>query len=421
MASFKLLGMTLSNYFQNLKSCCCRLAFWAAVSVCASQNSCVSLLSFQLTKVEPKSLLWDFSDPVESPEKLSAYAVKSDLIVLIDTLKKAYAGWKRHDPDLLASVEARLKSFEITDEKHLSAEEFCVKIQILFQEIPDALLSIRQHLNKPCGVKPRIAMVGKNSLNDKNTNWKVSRLVRNKHNVLLVSLREMEAAPRVSGRGLGQALEESLVGSEMVIVDVRGAEGESTEEALKLAQILLGQRPQLPISHFIRIQSAQALALRINFLNSTRVPKFSKSEISKNLDFQLAELKREFNKARNGELGSELISDFNAASEAVPEKMFSGPVVVLIDSACKRGCEKAVELLRTHPQHLLVGENTFGNVQFGGEGLLVLPESRLLVSIPTHFYEYADQRLSEKVGIEPDWAVSPGQDAPQYALEKLLP
>ncbi len=51
-------------------------------------------------------------------------------------------------------------------------------------------------------------------------------------------------------------------------------------------------------------------------------------------------------------------------------------------------------------------------------GLAVLPNSKLLINIPSQYSEYFDKRIIERIGLTPDVVLSAGEDA--YEAVKLM-
>ena len=67
-----------------------------------------------------------------------------------------------------------------------------------------------------------------------------------------------------------------------------------------------------------------------------------------------------------------------------------------------------------------VGENTNGTFHFSNTGTAVLPNSKFKVLIPSQYSEYYDRRFIERLGIEPDIRVPPGEDAYMVAKKTIM-
>ena len=98
---------------------------------------------------------------------------------------------------------------------------------------------------------------------------------------------------------------------------------------------------------------------------------------------------------------------------------FDGPVAILTDDRCGSSGEHALELLKQLPRSRTFGRSSAGALHFGQAGRLVLPHSKIIVTIATQYVRYDDGVFREKVGFAPDHLVSTGGDAMDAALAWL--
>jgi C-terminal processing protease CtpA/Prc len=99
---------------------------------------------------------------------------------------------------------------------------------------------------------------------------------------------------------------------------------------------------------------------------------------------------------------------------------FRGPVAVLVDAGCAAACESTLQALRRYPRAKVFGERTAGYVSSGDVGSLVLPNSGVEVAIPTKYFELPDNRILDKIGLEPSDPVAAGKDAFEVAAAWLV-
>jgi C-terminal processing protease CtpA/Prc len=66
-----------------------------------------------------------------------------------------------------------------------------------------------------------------------------------------------------------------------------------------------------------------------------------------------------------------------------------------------------------------VGRKTAGAVQFGSVSNLALPNSRMIIAIPTSYIVYKDRRDTERHGYSPEILVKQEEDPMNVALADL--
>ena len=72
-----------------------------------------------------------------------------------------------------------------------------------------------------------------------------------------------------------------------------------------------------------------------------------------------------------------------------------------------------------HKYTKTVGQNSGGYVHFGNMGLIVLPNSQIIIQMATDFWKYKDGRFIEFIGHTPDIKVRKGKDALGVVLKEV--
>jgi hypothetical protein len=229
----------------------------------------------------------------------------------------------------------------------------------------------------------------------------------------------LEAAP--GWNGFKQAVEKWLSGP-IAILDLRGNGGGSDQVGGWLATRVKGQAILSPYEYRLTSRTAETWAISANgsklhiLINQRRnqpVPDYLKIQLAEQMKGYreaLAASAEEFEKETFGDL-----------TEAGNFKPYKGKVYLLIDAECASSCEGTVKFFENVPNATTVGENTGGFFQFGNVGILVLPNSRLTIQMPTAYFRLRDGSTVEKVGVSPKFRPKAGQDALQYVIQNLVP
>ncbi len=122
----------------------------------------------------------------------------------------------------------------------------------------------------------------------------------------------------------------------------------------------------------------------------------------------------------NNSTNSNYISSFNNKkfNDYLGEK-FVRPIYVLVDTECGSSGESTMQALRQMSNVKVIGQNTMGSTHFGNQGLLILPSSRIQISMSTKFIKFQNGQFVEKIGHQPDIYVPDGKDALDYAINQI--
>lgn len=350
------------------------------------------------------------------PKSISASQVAEDIDFLIYALSNGYGGRKYVPQDAFAQAIKALK--EITDIS--SVAEFHEKIDEALFLIPDNHLSAvyrgrtskkrQNYINQN-----KRGDVGENNISDASKIWE-TRIdqVQNKK-VLYISFTRFRSDTKDVWKGLIPSIKSKMKHSNFIVIDLRGSLGGSDDISIEMAKVLYGRTFEHGIKNQYRSLTPETLAL---FINESTIPIINmkadgEKDPTQYLE-ELSETKERYNRALKGELPAEYIRiDKGGAigNRLAPITGYNKPIYILTDRLCTSACEFTAAAFEWHPKAKRVGENTEGTFHFSNAGLLVLPNSKFKIYIPTQYSEYYDRRFIERTGLAPDIKVQPGNDA----------
>jgi C-terminal processing protease CtpA/Prc len=208
--------------------------------------------------------------------------------------------------------------------------------------------------------------------------------------------------------------------TDALILDLRGNNGGMSDNIRWLASFLYGNSAKMADEIIHERKSAAVYALLHNetafdIIDAMEHKQSAQDYLLRNKNELLEEFRRLENKkpswSRQVRQGSK--SDFNQA------KGYDKPIRILIDQGCASACEGGFARFLSHPKVKTYGTNTVGAAHYGDTEPLVLPNSGVIVSIPTTYREFSDGRFIEKIGYAPDVTVMNGSNAFEEALKEL--
>lgn len=353
-------------------------------------------------------MVLDLSADLRGSSRLSGAQITEDLAWLKAALVKGYAG-----PNFLRQVD----SVAISE---TSSSGLCGRLAQLFDRVRDAHLHAALEF-RACGSPPSPGKVGENLASDEQ--WLLKSVVHNGGTVDVLAIPSFW--PRYDARwnGFLDAVKELRAKGRPFVVDLRGNGGGDDSMGFELARILLGldQHVNLPSPVESRrfLQSPESFALQSNeWAYSILRLRAQNQPVPVYMTQRRDEILTWMARAKEGQFTEEYL-------ETLPEQrwdqrqVFQSEVYVLIDRACASSCETTMQVLENLPHRVLVGENTFGAVEHGEVGRLILPNSKISVSLSTMNVQFRDGRHVEKTGYAPDLRVPEGGDALTAALRTI--
>lgn len=351
---------------------------------------------------------------------LSEEQVKADITTLEFALERAYGGLNILPDAQYASLLGGLHGLQ--RQGGTSSDALCDAIGSLVEAIDDFHTSV--HIESRTCVRrwPSPAVGANSGVNAKNKTWSYSEYGAQK--VPVLSLRRMSPDSSPDWSGFLPELRTLIENRSRFIIDLRGNGGGSMNNVLAMARLMYGladdKEVPSPLKEVDKRQTAEAWALVANyFWLEMEKYRTSSNPAPSYLSRGYENLQKLYNNSKAGlippmfvqKLGTEDI-DLNRAVQV--------PIYVLIDRGCGSSCELLLEALERLPQAITIGENTTGVVQYGEVGYLFLPESHIVVHIPTQGSHYGDNRKIEKIGYQPRFRVPPGSDALDFTIQKFF-
>jgi C-terminal processing protease CtpA/Prc len=353
---------------------------------------------------------------------LHAGEVAADLDLLEYALETGYGG--RRFVSALAWVAMRAK-LEADRGGSFTVEDFCHDVGDALAELPDAHLLARQREESGkvvavCGsrvsAERRTPSVGKPyAAGEKDRPWAADFLAVGHATLAVLAIHHFPSHEDPAWGGYDGILEE-LQRADGIVVDLRGNGGGDDSRGLQLARALTDAPPAFQFLRTHERRTPEALTLQLNGVDRSARGEGGVLAPWAAARYEAATRDRDEAAAHPEE---DRVRDAPAWTQPGP-KAFHGPVAVLVDSGCASSCETTLQALRRHPGARVFGERTGGNVNFGEVGSLILPNSRVEVSIPTKYFQFPEDRLVDKIGFDPDVAVPPKQDAFEAATAWLV-
>lgn len=183
-----------------------------------------------------------------------------------------------------------------------------------------------------------------------------------------------------------------------LVIDLRGNGGGTHQFVKPLVESLFTGNKHIPATEMVQINSIfqySGMCITYFMLGMNGYEEFRKFAE----DF--------CNQARSA-LEGQVIADYESYSLSRADQKWSGrrateftsKIMLLTDGGCASGCETIVEKLSVLKNTIVIGENTNGALHFSNAMTLMLPNSGIIVSIPTLFHKYEND-APEDEGYEP--------------------
>lgn len=349
---------------------------------------------------------------------LNRAQVASDINLLLHVLDRAYGGHGVLPENQYIDLKNELARIpESTGQ--LSSSNFCDLIATATEKVDDYHLTVSIG-GSTCVRKWPKGNVGENS-GDRPT-WSLAEFTKNQTSIPILSIRKMTSALSSDWDGFEEALYTLVRRQEPFVLDLRGNPGGDVKKAYSLAQALFGLPNQsslpLPEKTIYRRQNFEAFTLLANSI-------WLEIQDRENGGWPAPEyLRQKYNEMLNWRSKSNDWPEIHVEKipkiSLTPQAAFSAPIYALIDRRCGSSCELLLEALEQLPSLVTVGEPTTGVVKYGNLGALYLPNSRVVVRIPTQGAIYADNRRVEKMGYQPKVFVPYGTDALEFVIKKYF-
>lgn len=352
--------------------------------------------------------------------RLTPEDVDTDVTYLLAALDRAYSG-KEHLPPgeyakLVAHLEA-LRGLFTKPQEDQAGDRLCLKIAEIFSTVPDNHLQTYSPFNKQ--FRPRLVDVGPNVFQGTGFHLTKQRLAGRTIGILSLGT-SMPSEVDAVWKDFEARIDQICRRTDALILDLRGNGGGMSDNLRWLASRLYGNPARVADEIMLSQRSAAVEALLHN--EAAFIILQARREGSPIQDYQLREKELHLKLCTAWQsLPPREERDVRSGSQAPfnPKAGYNKPVYILIDGGTASSAEGGFARFLSHPKVKIFGTNTGGYIHYGDAVPLVLPRSRIAVSIPTTFRTFSDGRFLEKVGYTPDVRVPDGQDALQVAFADL--
>jgi len=351
--------------------------------------------------------------------ELTHAQVQTDVSYLIHALKTGYGGRKFVDQTVFSQALTGLQQINGPQ----TAASLRDAIDSILTDIPDNHLGAHikwEYSQKRQNMKKK-SQVGENCCSLPDRPWSVQLKPQGKHRIALISITKFPSYKDPVWNGFLTAAEKTISRASHVILDMRSNGGGDDTMGIKLAQHLSPQPFRYPIHRQVVSQTPESNAVFLNRLN-LNILMFKKmgKDVPPHFYALQKERQQQYESAKSGKIPNETSEQFISDIGPQPKRFkFKGPIYILQNATCASSCESTIDAFEFIPLVKRVGEPTGGYIHYGNVGLILLPHSKIAVSIPTHYSEYFDQRMIERSGIKPDVVVPPGTDALQFILKEI--
>lgn len=344
---------------------------------------------------------------------LSSEQIQIDSAYSLHAFKYGYSGYNFIDRKKINKIEAGLKIL-MTQKISLTKIEFFEKLYALFEIIPDRHLEIQTDngkLNQQMRDKyntHKIINVGKNIASESKL-WKVSK----DKNILSIGIKYCEQPESDKWNGFFETVSKNMQNINTVIFDLRGNPGGNSQNPEKLISYLCNVK-NIDTSNseaFYRMTPEARLFLYNIFVQLDLSPSVIstlwndyQNVKNKKIKFQnqlkyIADMKSDLNNYANN-----FISNFD------------GKLIILQDEHVMSSTETTIRYAKDVCKNLTtIGTNTHGGNHFFDTGIVILPNSKLTLVIPTGYTN--TKPFIEMVGFTPDIKVDDNQNAYEVAIK----
>jgi hypothetical protein len=361
----------------------------------------LSLSLFLCADREIPDPYWLPNDNLVTPEQVTPAAMKEDLLVLREILKKAYLGQQFFSKEMVP-VFQKLNKFRPTEA--MPTREFCQKIRIILEELPDQWVQIRSLSPRDlCGTMMRVyqATSGKNLAAQLRKKWLIKKTVIRDKSYYVVAITDKITPDDDFSKALS-----SIPYDAPIILDLR-----EIGPLLSLTSLT----PFLPEPFQKKVYQQGNTWSQLLLL------------WRKKIQLQLTEHMGLKNRATVVEEIQQLKNNLQDRSYSVRQEIWSGqnifrgPLWIIVDETCFRRCEDFLSALSNRPQLTIVGQKTPGETHFDPPELAgaLLPHSRLYLQINLIYGELPRQQWIERVGLTPHWLTYEREDAWKKLRQRL--
>jgi C-terminal processing protease CtpA/Prc len=342
------------------------------------------------------------SEPTFYKKKISQADRIKDIDLLVEYLEHTYAGKFLYQKEYQGLKEA-LNKYKFESDKPITIWRFEKDLRWILRTFADGHLGVsrisHEKFRQKTSLQPKVISHEFKKINQKN--------------ILTIKIPTFLITDETEVVDTIELLNKSIKTTDFLIFDLSGNSGGFMSYPYQIAAVLWDEfyRNRKSIQFYPTPYKKE-----FRFMNSYSIKLFNKYHERNGLDeFQFFS-----NKASKDKLTDQIktvyqLQDINTYFD------FSKPIVIkapiypkhiflVTDYSCASACEKFIEALEFHPRMTHLGNATQGSSQFSAIGWLQLPNSNLVVNIPTGAIEYYDNRKIEQIGYKPKLGITPGDN-----------
>ena len=365
-------------------------------------------------KYNPHDFIATKKDFDITPTGFTKEKLKQDIDVLIHFFKNGYAGYTFIDQKIVRAAKGKIKDLKSSHVKNWN--NLCQEIAIILNELPDGhLMAIdKENCLPEERRKERKSKIGKNIASKHNSKAYhfISKKIGSK-NVAVLGISKFPANNDKRWNGFGAVIKK-VKSADIVVLDLRGNPGGDDSRGMQLASALKGK--EIKKSEYVvdyEPTNPETYVLLLNMMTE-------QSKTSSDGAWDKYK-KLYYDKLATPHSGPyTTLSTNDNMSETIMTKPFTGPVYVLIDSDTRSSGESTTHAFKQLNNTTVVGQNSAGLTHFGNRGVLILPNSRIKVSLSTLFISFKNGDFIEKSGHKPEIRVPDGEDALTYLIKNKL-
>ena len=361
-------------------------------------------------RVNPQDHLLKIEDLKATSKIYTPEKAKEEIAVLLNFFKYGYSGYNFIESSKIDLAHKRLK--RLPNDRNDSWQSLCKSIAEIFNDLPDNHL--QAYLDNNCLdkslLKKRKSDIGGNiALNESNKAYVTSFKNHNGNKIGIIGIKRFPAFDDLKWDGFETDIKKLKMTSK-IIIDLRGNSGGDDSRGIQLASYLKGE--DIIKGHFAKDYEGTNSQNYILILNKM----IAKSNGDHNNPWQ--RYIEHYQEMLKNPPQEKYTSTFHESylNTRINEASYNKPIYVLADASCGSSGESTLQALRTLKNVKVVGQNTAGTTHFGNQGLLILPHSRMEISMSTKFIKFNDGKFIEKAGHSPDISVPDGTDALDFAL-----
>lgn len=376
---------------------------------------CVFLvfLILQAHAFAPEDLLLKIDEDLTPPLTLTDEQVKQDVELLIYALEHGYSGRVFADQKKFELAMNALRDIDLTHSPVYLKEQIDDALML----IPDNHLEARlyRHSSEKRAQYRKRPMIGPNSARLAGEIWQVEKKSLDEP-VLWIAISSFPSRHDEVWNGFIDKVKEMAPTVNTVVIDLRGNPGGDDGMGMALASYLYGGQAPSPIRKQYVMQTPEALILWSNYWRFQQIKELEFADVAPAyMQNYVDGIMSQYKQLDGAEKPMYVIDNLGKGDDYNAEKAFTGNIFVIADSGCGSSCEITLSALLAHPNAKFVGQTTAGTIHFGNIGYFALPNSKILVRIPTVYNAFSGSSSIERRGFAPDIMV-PDYSDPAYHL-----